>query len=694
MTERASPQWYSAGWRNVREAGPRRLVVTAVLLLAALLLARYSWDLPGTDDAERALYDYRAYTLAEQVEQDERILMVTYTDQTLIALEKRSPLDRGMLADALANLDTMGAKAIGVDILFDQPQSEDAQLIETLRGMETPTLLAYTTFEANSLDMNYEQQQFLDRFIEQLEGTNVAPASVRMPSDQGVTRVWPDIDPGLPPLLGRAMLRAAGDPAVEQFDGYEGAIRFRLPGVYESEVAGEPDAHDIPIYTALTIDLFANPDIAAGLAPIVAGRYVIIGGDIVDYDRALTPFSSREDDWTREGSRSPRPPGMELHADTIAQMLDGARLSKPSSLALWALALLTVLAATVTALLELRGWRFVPVFLAQLAVFIGLPFFLHSRGVDTYGFPAVGPALGWIVAFTAVTSTARAATAVQRQFAEGALGKYLPQSIADEIIEHPELLRLHGEKREIFVLFSDLEGFTKMSHAIPPEMVAKLLNRYLEMLSDVILEHGGILDKFIGDAVVAFWGAPISRPDDGQRAARAGYAVYQAGERFREEVAAMAPDLPPIGVTRVGLHVGEAVVGNFGGENRIQYTALGDSMNTAARLESGNKTFRSTIMASAEFARRSGLDWWRPMGSVVLSGRASALDLAEPAPDFPEQDRQALAEAVAMLGTDRERGVEAIAAIAARYPHDTALQALLERSRNLNEDGAYVMGSK
>ena len=104
----------------------------------------------------------------------------------------------------------------------------------------------------------------------------------------------------------------------------------------------------------------------------------------------------------------------------------------------------------------------------------------------------------------------------------------------NEIIEHPERLALHGERREIFVLFSDLEGFTKLSHAIEPEMVAKLLNRYLDMLSQVVLDHGGMIDKFVGDAVVAFWGAPIARPDDGERAARAGYAMWQAGEEFRK----------------------------------------------------------------------------------------------------------------------------------------------------------------
>ena len=132
MSARGTGSFIRRGWRNVREAGSQRLALTAVLLLAALLLARFSWSLPGIADAEAYLFDGRSYDTAEQVEQDQRILMVVYTDQTLMNLQKRSPLDRGLLAEALRNLDSMDAKAIGIDILFDQPQQEDAELIETL----------------------------------------------------------------------------------------------------------------------------------------------------------------------------------------------------------------------------------------------------------------------------------------------------------------------------------------------------------------------------------------------------------------------------------------------------------------------------------------------------------------------------------------------------------------------------------
>ena len=672
--------WIRRGWRNVREAGGVQLAATLVVLCAALFIARFSWVLPDgniptplTGEAERALYDLRAYYAADLVGQDERIVMVVYTDQTLIAARKRSPLDRGLLARTLQTLDGMGAKAIGIDILFDQPQDEDDQLIAALRGMQTPVAVAYANVATNRDDVVYEQQQYLESFQAQLAGTRARPASIRLDNTFGATRVWPTIVPGLPPLLGRAMLEDS-DANPTRFAGYEGALDYRRARFV-----------DEPLFASLQIDLLADPDpeVVPFLAEQIVGKYVLIGGDIVDYDRVETTFTSITGEL---------PPGLAVHAEIIAQMLDDRALSPIPAWIVWVMAVLVVLSAALTALLEWPARRLAPFLVVLIVAFIGIPVLLQLRNVDTYGLPAAGWLLGWIVAFTAVTAAARASGAVQRNFAANALGKYIPRDIAQAIIDKPELLSLGGEKREIFVLFSDLEGFTKMSHAIAPEMVAKLLNRYLDLLSQVVLDHGGVIDKFVGDAVVAFWGAPIARPDDGMRAARAGYAMWQVGEAFRREVADMDASLPAIGKTRVGLHYGEAVIGNFGGATRIQYTALGDSMNTAARLEAANKGLDSSVMASREFAEASGLEWWRPMGRVVLRGRARPVDLFEPAPDFPAEDIAILAQALAMVTIDREGAVRLAQAVASRHPQDAALGNLVQRITGLDEGGTYVLG--
>jgi adenylate cyclase len=677
MSDRLAGGIVRRGWRNVREAGPRRLALTGLLVVLALLLARYGWgfsadsELPVVSPAERAMYDARATLHARNkaVEQDPRVVMVVFNDQTLAQVRKRSPLDRGLLAKALTALDGMGAKAIGIDILFDQPQDEDDALVAALRGMKTPVAVGYANVATNEGSIEYDQEKFLQSFLERLEGSNAKPASVRLSNQFGATRVWPEIRPDLPPVLGRRMLAEAGDPK-HTLPGYTGAINYRVTRD-ESQ----------PLFSELPIETLIDPAVAPYLKPAIEGRYVLIGGDIVDTDRVATPVS--------EFLGTPQPPGLQAHAEMIAQMLDNKALPRPLPVSLWAFALLFVLMAVLTGLLEWGSWRIYVLLGAQFAVMLGIPFALQFNGVDTYGLPAVGWVLGWILAFTAVTSAARTAGAVQRNFAQGALGKYLPLDIAQEIIERPELLALHGEKKDIFVVFSDLEGFTKMSHALQPEQVAKLVNRYLSMLSKVVLDHGGVLDKFVGDAVVAFWGAPIARPDDGERAARAAYALWQAGEAFREEVAKSDPALPKIGKTRVGLHFGEAVVGNFGGENRIQYTALGDSMNTAARLEAANKALDSNVLASREAVERSGLDWWRPMGKVVLRGRAKPVEVFGPAPDWPPADRDALR--AALTEADPDQAADKIKPLAERYPTDSALANLLSRTRSLNEEGAYVV---
>ncbi len=668
------------GWRNVREAGPVQLLLAGLLLVFALFIARFSWVLPDGEeptylisDAERALYDIRAYYFAEMIEQDDRIVLVVYDDQSLINSRKRSPLDRGLLARALQTLDTMEPKAIGIDILFDQPQDEDQELIDTLRAMRTPVAVAYANLETNESDIVFEQQEYLEEFLATLEGSNARPASIRLDNEFGATRVWPDSPPGLPPILGRAMIEDA-EGAARTLRGYEGAITYR-----------RPQLEGVELFASMQIDLFAeaDPAIMPFVAEAIRDKYVLIGGDIVDYDRVTTTFTSMT---------GQEPPGLAVHATMVAQMLDGRALPRLHPMTIWALSILVIASAVLTALLEWRNWKIVPLMVAQATLFLGIPIYLQWQGVDTYGLPAVGWIIGWIVAFTAVTAAARASGAVERNFAHNALGKYIPRDIARQIIEEPRLLSLHGEKKEIYVLFSDLEGFTKMSHAIEPEMVARLLNRYLDMLSQVVLDHGGVIDKFVGDAVVAFWGAPIAREDDGERAARAGYAIWQAGEDFRREVAEMDPSLPPIGKTRVGLHFGEAVIGNFGGATRIQYTALGDSMNTSARLEAANKQLDSSVMASREFVERSGLDWWRAMGRVVLRGRKRPVDIFEPAPGFPEEERRILADAAVLALDDPDAARRLIEPLVAGNPDDLALQNLLVRLKSMGRGGAYVLG--
>lgn len=658
---------------TLRRIGWGRVALSALAMAVALLVARFSWDAPMFIDAEHALYDARIIATAPQIEQDERILIIPYTDETLINTGKRSPLDRTTLARALKRIDQMGAKSIGIDVLIDQPQADDPLIISALRSMKTPTFLAYASTRVAKDKILLQQQQFLESFGKAISGGAVGSASIVIQADSdNVQRRWGQILAGEPPRIPNAMI-----PSAANFTKYEGSIAFRQPAFKD-----KPIFATIPIDTFADDALFASPETSAIFSAQVKGRHVLIGGNIQDIDTFETPLSrAKRDDETRDAW------GIELFAHMLAQIMDNRVLTPIPGVASWVAALIVVLVGGVTATASRRPLVSGLLLLGQFGVLAGLPFWLASRNIDTYGLAAFGWIVGWFLALVIIGSAARALGSEQRRFAQSALGKYLPPSIASEILRDPDALQLHGQKREIFALFTDLEGFTKLSHAIEPEMVAMLLNRYLEMLCDVVFKYGGTIDKFVGDAVVAFWGAPISRHDDGERAVRAAIAMHDAGEAFRKS----APDgIPPIGKTRVGLHFGEAIVGNFGGEGRIQYTALGDTMNTASRLESANKQIKSSILISEDAATRSGLDVFRPLGRVQLRGRPAPITVFEPVPEMAEVDRLEMSDITNRAINGDVTAITELRRLSTIRSNDEALSNLIFRITN-QQGGHFVL---
>lgn len=653
--------------KTLRQIGTTRLIVTAIFLVLGLMFARYSWNIMLAQDAERALYDARALLAAPHAETDQRIIMVVFNEDTLRLTGRRSPLDRAMLANALVQLDKMKPKAIGIDILIDQPTPEDQILIDGFRTMKTPTYLGLATNKSNPAFMTYDQEIFLRDFQKKTAPGNVHFTSIRLEADQdGVMRSWPAQLADLPPLMANSLTQ--GYP---EYRAHRGSIRYRLPINKERNV-----------FDKLPVELIANPDLLEALRPQIEGRYVLIGGDIPDVDQFTTPASRMKDPKT--GRVGETTIGLEIHATLLGQMLDRFMFKLIPQWGLWLIAIGVVLLGALTAMGNLRLWKLALLLIVQAGAVVALPFFWQFHGIDTQGLPVFGWLLGWIFSFSAVGTAARGIGSEQRNFAQSALGKYLPGDIAKDIMKNPERLQLHGEKREIYALFSDLEGFTKLSHQIEPEMVAFLLNKYLDVLSETVLQHGGTIDKFVGDAIVAFWGAPISRPDDCERAVRCAVAMYEAGEQFRRE----APEgVPPIGVTRVGVHFGEAIVGNFGGEGRIQYTALGDSMNTASRLEGANKYLKTKTLVSDTVVERSTLKTFRPVGRITVSGRSTPMEVFEPVLDYSETAVQQFTDIFRRFDTGDESALADFEALAEQNPEDKALKNLIERLREVGPGG-------
>lgn len=214
-----------------------------------------------------------------------------------------------------------------------------------------------------------------------------------------------------------------------------------------------------------------------------------------------------------------------------------------------------------------------------------------------------------------------------REQAVTTFGRFIdPRVVASLVREDSKLLEAKPESREITVLFSDIRGFTSLSESRSPEELLNLLNRYFSLQVDVIFRHGGTIDKFIGDAIMAFWGAPLDDPDQAEHAVAAAIEMAEVVDEFRRE---LDDDLAEFDIG-IGLHTGPAVVGFIGADNRLDYTAIGDTVNLASRLE-GQTKGRARILVSGETRERCNSVYaFTEHGEVQVKGRNRPVSLYEP----------------------------------------------------------------
>jgi adenylate cyclase len=221
----------------------------------------------------------------------------------------------------------------------------------------------------------------------------------------------------------------------------------------------------------------------------------------------------------------------------------------------------------------------------------------------------------------------------QKLFIKSAFSQYLSPSVIDQLLADPGRLSLGGERREISIFFSDVQGFTTISEKLDPAQLTELLNDYLSIMTDTILESGGTIDKYEGDAIIAFWNAPVSYEDHAARALKASLACQRLmAERqgfFQEKFGCSL-------LTRIGLNTGYAVVGNMGSSKRFDYTMIGDSVNLASRLEGLNKQFGTYLMCTETTftqALKTASFFGRKLALVAVVGKHEPTAVWEPMPE-------------------------------------------------------------
>jgi adenylate cyclase len=215
--------------------------------------------------------------------------------------------------------------------------------------------------------------------------------------------------------------------------------------------------------------------------------------------------------------------------------------------------------------------------------------------------------LGLVVVLAGLTLLRLTREERERARIGAVFGRYVSGQVMEALMASPELPELGGQATRVTVLFSDIRNFTTMSERLSAKEVVEMLNTYFERACAALLKEGATIDKFIGDAIMAEFGAPLPRPDDALRAVRAGVALRQVALDFRIWMAGRfaGRELPEFDIG-IGIHTGEAVVGNVGSSARMEYTAIGDTVNLASRLEGMTKITGCSILASADTVREAG----------------------------------------------------------------------------------------
>jgi adenylate cyclase len=317
-------------------------------------------------------------------------------------------------------------------------------------------------------------------------------------------------------------------------------------------------------------------------------------------------------------------PGPEIYATMMDNLLAGDFLRDAPVALVWLWVLALALAAGVAAASARNGWQ------TGLAAIILIPLPVVVGGIawrTGIVLPAAGGMMGAMLALLGGGVVNFVLEGRQKMFIKGAFKHYLSAEVIEQIMRDPGSLKLGGERRELTIFFSDLQGFSSISERLGPEDLTKLLNDYLSDMTDIILEEGGTLDKYEGDAIIAFWNAPLMQPDHAVRAVR---ASVRCQRKLAERRAEFEERTGAVLKMRIGLNTGAVVVGNMGSSNRFDYTVLGDAANLASRLEGANKALGTYMMvAESTWAQTNGAFPGRELGCLRVVGRKTPVRVYE-----------------------------------------------------------------
>lgn len=645
--------------KRVLKLSPLRISIIFAVVVSALYLSGFSFLL---DMMELKAYDLRFKSRGDLKPGGE--VAIAVIDEKSLDVLGRWPWPRSTIAQLVGRLSEGGARVIGFDIVFSEPEENsflrnanlikrkleergatDARLQEYFKTLEQEAdndaqlagaikdsgrVVEGYFFHFQKEGLEHMDKESLRQYLatielsnyEQIFYTNKEAAGVHflegyavesnidvishagldfgyfnfVPDSDGVVRKVPllieyrgdELFPGanlFPPLSLKMAAEYLGRPQLSLKVNELGAERVQLG---ERVVPTDEKGRMLINYMGgeKTFPHYSIVDILNGAVPADAfkDKIVLVGATAVGiYDVRVTPFQTNF-------------PGVEIHANVIDNILHNRYLVKPE----WAqdVDVVLILGLGIGLGLILRkvkaGWGVVALVVALVGFLYFNRYMFIERGV---WLNLVYPGVSLVLNFAGITVYRYMTEEKEKRFIKGAFGQYLAPSVVNQLLRDPSMLKLGGERRVLTAFFSDIQGFTSISETMTPEDLVALLNEYLTDMSNIIHKYEGTIDKYEGDAIVAFFGAPVPQEDHARRACLASIEM-------QEKLVAIRGVWPgqgkPVIHVRIGLNTGPMVVGNMGSKERMDYTIMGDSVNLAARLEPANKGYGTYMMMGEE----------------------------------------------------------------------------------------------
>lgn len=640
------------------------------------------------------------------------IVIVSISDQAYSQIPERWPWPRRYYAQLIENLNRAGARAIGIDVIFDIPTEDDALLSAAIEKYGNVVLSGRVA----------QGEQTAKTFIgpaSQLQTplTRIGVVNLDPDVDGFTRRYWPVFkhDDSLHPSLALALYlhsspshRALKIDAGENrllLPGGNAAIPLAADGTFLLDFFGP--AYTLP-YQSFDVVLddknfrtsFENEvgeeinTFETEILPqeIFKNKIVLVGATMEElHDFKISAFDQKM-------------PGVEFHATALQCLIDQRFLHQLDERIDWFLQiLLALIAAAITYRFKaLKG--FLILLLAGLTYLLGtILLFVYAQWVIQLTAPIITLVMvymGQVVYLFIIEQN-------DKKMITGMFSQYVPGAVVKELIEHPEKMKLGGERRYMTVLFSDVEGFTSISESLSPEELVSLLNEYLSAMTELVFQQGGIIDKYEGDAIMAEFGIPLEDPRHAFHACQTALEMQVRLKRLREKWKQEGRHQLR---ARIGISTGEMSFGNMGSHQIFDYTVMGDRVNLGSRLEGANKQYGTHILMSHEtYQAAENQILAREMDLLVVKGKSEPIKIYNLLGLITDPERQKLEgiiqyfnQGVAYYRQRRwEEAIQVFKKVCVFWPDDPASLIYIGRSEKFKQTppppdwiGTFVMETK